>query len=68
MLDRYGQTARGIHAMQIEVCRSAYLDGRLDQPSARLGAIAKLLAGLVETLGAEVTSMGRFSHMAQAAE
>ncbi|AXK42830.1 N-formylglutamate amidohydrolase [Erythrobacter aureus] len=68
VLDRYGQTARGIHALQIEVCRSTYLDARLDQPSARLGAIAKLLTGLVDTLGAEVTSMGRLSHMAQAAE
>lgn len=68
VLDRYGQTARGIHALQIEVCRSTYLDARLDQPSARLGAIAKLLTGLVETLGAEVTSMGRLSHMVQAAE
>ena len=68
VLDRYGQTARGIHALQIEVCRSTYLDARLDQPSARLGAIAKLLTGLVDTLGAEVTSMGRLSHMVQAAE
>ncbi len=68
VLDRYGQTARGIHAVQIEVCRSAYLDARLDQPSVRAGAIAKLLSGLVQTLAAEVETMGRAAQMPQAAE
>ncbi|MBX7500019.1 N-formylglutamate amidohydrolase [Qipengyuania sp. YG27] len=68
VLDRYGQTARGIHALQIEVCRSTYLDARLDQPSARLPAIVKLLSGLVRTLGAEVATMARRGPIAQAAE
>lgn len=68
VLDRYGQTRRGIHALQIEVCRSTYLDGRLDQPSARLPAIIRLAAGLVRTLGAETALMGRAAGLAQAAE
>lgn len=68
VLDRYGQTARGIHALQIEVCRSTYLDARLDQPSARVGAIARLLSGLVRTLAAEAETMARPGRMAQAAE
>ncbi|QYJ06357.1 N-formylglutamate amidohydrolase [Qipengyuania flava] len=68
VLDRYGQTQRGIHAIQIEVCRSTYLDARLDQPSARLPAIVKLLAGLVRTLGAETALMGRGGGFSQAAE
>lgn len=68
VLDRYGQTARGIHAMQIEVCRSTYLDARLDQPSARLGAMVKLLSGLVRTLGGEAAAMAGRGPMAQAAE
>jgi N-formylglutamate amidohydrolase len=68
VLDRYGQTRRGIHAVQIEVCRSTYLDARLDQPSARLPAIVKLVSGLVRTLGAEITLMGRRGGLAQAAE
>ena len=68
VLDRYGQTARGIHAVQIEVCRTAYLDTRLDLPSARVAAIAKLLAGLVRMLGAETRTMGRRGQTAQAAE
>ena len=68
VLDRYGQTARGIHALQVEVCRSTYLDARLDQPSARAGAIARLIAGLVRTLGAEAATMGRPGKLAHAAE
>ncbi|MBX7480980.1 N-formylglutamate amidohydrolase [Qipengyuania qiaonensis] len=68
VLDRYGQTARGIHALQIEVCRSAYLDARLDQPTIRAAAIAKLLSGLVHTLAAEVETMGRAVQMPHAAE
>ena len=67
MLDRYGQPRRGIHALQLEVCRSLYLDARLDQPSAKLPVIARLVAGLVRCLGEQVRAMapGRF---AQAAE
>ena len=68
VLDRYGQTQRGIHALQIETCRSTYLDARLDQPSARLGAIVRLLGGLVRALGEEAASMVRRGPLAQAAE
>jgi N-formylglutamate amidohydrolase len=68
VLDRYGQVARGIHAVQIEVCRSTYLDARLDQPSARVGAIGKLIAGLVRALAAEVMDIGRNRRLPQAAE
>jgi len=68
VLDRYGQTARGIHAMQIEVCRTSYLDANLDQPSFRAGAITKLLTGLVETMAAEVEAISGNRQMPQAAE
>ncbi|MDC0887284.1 N-formylglutamate amidohydrolase [Altererythrobacter sp.] len=54
VLDRHGRPPLGIHAIQIEVCRSLYLDARFDQPSARLPTIAKLLAGLVRELASEV--------------
>ena len=59
MLDRYGQPRRGIHAIQLEICRSLYLDARLDRPSARLPAIALLVSGLVRTLAHEVEALGR---------
>ncbi|WP_247718147.1 N-formylglutamate amidohydrolase [Qipengyuania proteolytica] len=68
MLDRYGQPMRGIHAIQVEICRSLYLDARLDQTSARLPAIARLVAGLVEALGNEVLQLGPSSRLSQAAE
>ena len=59
ILDRYGQPRRGIHAIQLEVCRSLYLDSHLDRQSARLPAIARLVSGLVRTLAHEVEEMGR---------
>lgn len=65
VLDRHGAPARGIHAMQIEVCRSTYLDARLSEPGPGLPAVARVLAGLVRRLADELT-LGR--DVAQAAE
>lgn len=67
ILDRYGQPRRGIHALQLEVCRSLYLDARLDQPTARLPSTARLVAGLVRCLGEQVLAMAP-GRLAQAAE
>lgn len=67
-LERHATTQRGIHAMQIEVCRSTYLDARLEQPSARLAQLAQLLAGLVRELGREAARLGASDYLAQAAE
>ena len=50
ILDRYGQPVRGIHAIQLEICRSLYLDVQLAEPSARLPAVARTVAGLAEAL------------------
>jgi len=68
VLDRHGAPQRGIHAIQIEVCRSSYLDSRLVEPSARLPAVARLIAGLVRRLAAEVAELGRDDQLSQAAE
>lgn len=65
VLDRHGAPARGIHAMQIEVCRSTYLDAQLSEPGPGLPAVAQVLAGLVRRLADELT-LGR--GFAQAAE
>lgn len=55
--------------MQFEVCRSIYLDSAMEQPSARLPAVARLLAGTVRALANEVVALGRGSAgLAQAAE
>jgi N-formylglutamate amidohydrolase len=65
VLDRHGAPARGIHAMQIEVCRTAYLDASLSEPGPGLAAVARVLAALIRRLAADL-AIGR--GMAQAAE
>jgi len=54
--------------MQVEVCRSIYLDARLDQPGPRLPAVAKALAGLVRSLAEEVAALGNPDAHRQAAQ
>lgn len=68
VLDRHGAPLRGIHAMQVEVCRATYLDARLESESARQPAIAKLLSGLVRKLASEVAELGSRGQLPQAAE
>lgn len=68
VLDRHGAPRSGVHAMQIEVCRSTYLDRRLAEPGAGLPAMAALLAGLVRELGAEAALLGGGESLQQAAE
>lgn len=68
VLDHHASPRRGIHAMQIEVCRSTYLDGRLVQPSARLPQVARLLAALVRELGMATAGLAAGDYLAQAAE
>lgn len=68
ILDRHGVPARGIHAIQLEICRATYLDAQLSEPSARLPAMGRLLAGFVRTLGDTVAAIGRGDGVALAAE
>lgn len=68
VLDRHAQPTRGIHALQLEVCRSTYLDARLSEPSARLPAVARMLAGLVRDLAACTATLGREPGFMLAAE
>ncbi|UVI38638.1 N-formylglutamate amidohydrolase [Qipengyuania spongiae] len=58
VLDTHGAPRRNIHALQIEVCRTTYLDTRLAEPGPRLGSVARLLAGLVRQLAEVVARMG----------
>lgn len=67
-LDHHASPRRGIHALQVEVCRSIYLDARLDQPGPRLPAVAKTLAGLIRTLADEVAALGNPDAHRQAAQ
>ena len=68
VLDRHAAPSRGIHALQVEVCRSAYLDERLDGIAAGLAPMARMLAGLVRELGAHAAQLGSSHGLRHAAE
>ncbi len=68
VLDRHAAPTRGIHAIQIELCRTTYLDAALREPVASMGPLAKLLAGLVRDLGGLTARLGSGGQLAQAAE
>lgn len=68
VLDTHSAPRLGIHALQLEVCRSIYLDAWLERPTAQVSQLAKLLAGLVRELGEATAQMGRGEYMRQAAE
>lgn len=68
VLDRHAVPARGIHAIQLELCRSTYLDRRMAEPTARMAAVVRLMAGLVRELGECTASLGRSGIMPIAAE
>ncbi|MBD2841517.1 N-formylglutamate amidohydrolase [Erythrobacter rubeus] len=68
VLDRHGAPSRGVHALQIEVCRGAYLDEWLSEPSDALPGLAQMIAGLVRELGAQVAHLAANGETAQAAE
>ncbi|RDC60211.1 N-formylglutamate deformylase [Alteripontixanthobacter maritimus] len=57
VLDRHAAPRRNIHAIQLEVCRSAYLDSRLSEPGPRLSSVARIIAGLVRELASEMAAM-----------
>jgi N-formylglutamate amidohydrolase len=66
VLDRHGAPQRALHAMQVEVCRAAYLDPALREPGEGFESVARVLAGLVRRLAQELGS--NISPFAQAAE
>ena len=59
VLERHAEPRAGVHALQLEIDRSSYLDSRLAEPGPGFAAIAALLAGLVRRLAADVSELGR---------
>ena len=51
---RHGRPERGLHAIQIEICRSAYLDPELRAPGPGFAAACRLVAAVVEALEARL--------------
>jgi len=68
VLDRHGRPSLGIHALQLEVCRSLYLDARFEGLSARMPALARLLADMVRALADELAPHLRENGLPLAAE
>lgn len=51
VVERHGRPSTGIHALQIEIDRRCYLDGRLREPGAGFDAVARLIEVLALELG-----------------
>lgn len=68
VLETHGAPKRGIHALQLEVCRSSYLDARLERSTARIKPLARLLAAWVRELGIETARMADGGAIQLAAE
>ncbi len=58
-LERHADPQRGIHAVQIEVDRSCYLDSRLAELGPGLDWMAGVVAGLVQRLAAATAELGQ---------
>jgi N-formylglutamate amidohydrolase len=54
VLERHSAPQRGIHALQLEMCRTAYLDQALREPGAGMEAVAALVSELVAALAARL--------------
>ncbi|QZP06853.1 N-formylglutamate amidohydrolase [Caenibius sp. WL] len=68
VLDRHAAPRQGIHALQIEFCRSLYLDSRLMEPTEGVAATGAILAGLIRRLSDEVALIGQGRRWDLAAE
>lgn len=65
VLDRHSAPARGIHALQLELCRTIYLDSDLRETGPGLDDVTKLLIGLVRFLAAELAGDQRLPQAAE---
>lgn len=59
VLERHAAPGEGLHALQLEIDRSSYLDSRLNEPGKGFAAMTHLLTGLVRRLAVEVAALGR---------
>ena len=66
VLDRHGAPGRRVSALQLEICRAAYLDTAMREPGEGLPAVVEAVSGLVRRL-AEEALLGQ-SDWPQAAE
>ena len=55
VLDRHGAPARGLHAMQVEICRLTYLEETMHEPGPGMDEVVAVLVKLVRLLADEVS-------------
>ncbi|MGJ8536961.1 MAG: N-formylglutamate amidohydrolase, partial [Parasphingopyxis sp.] len=53
ILNRHARPERDVHGLQLEICRSLYLDRAYDQPSPALHRITTLVAAIADGLASE---------------
>jgi N-formylglutamate amidohydrolase len=68
VLERHAAPRSGLHALQLEIDRSIYLDSRLLEPGDGFAAMTDLMVGLVRRLAGEVATLGRLEAAAGWAE
>ena len=59
VLERHGDPAVGLNALQLEVDRDIYLDSRLTEPGEGFAGVVEVLVDLVRRLAAEACIIGR---------
>jgi N-formylglutamate amidohydrolase len=59
VLDRHAQRSSGIHAVQIEIDRTAYLDAAMAERGPGFDSVVTLLVAMVRQLADDVAALGR---------
>lgn len=59
VLERHARRTEGVHAIQLEIDRSAYLDRALVEPGPGFDSMVAVLVGLVRRLAGDVAEIGR---------
>lgn len=68
VLERHADPAKAIHAVQLEIDRSSYLDSNLAEVGPGFAEIVDLLVGLVRRLAGDVALLGEASSRSRWAE
>ncbi|MFM5929705.1 MAG: N-formylglutamate amidohydrolase [Novosphingobium sp.] len=66
VLERHAAPDSGIHAFQLEIDRTSYLDPHQAEPGVGFASMVHLLTGLVRRLAAEAAELGRIARAGQA--
>ena len=59
VLERHADPGAGLHALQLEIDRSTYLDAVMVEPGCGFEEMAGLLTGLIRRLAGEVAELGQ---------